>query len=438
MLPDIEPLRILRAELAQLAAGFVALLPNLVAALVVVALTWGLARYLARIEVRLLRHWQRRPALVAASRTLTVTLVWLAGLLVALALVFPGLSAANVVAGLGIGSLIVGLAFRDIFENYLAGILILLRKPMRIGDDILCEGVEGKVEPITIRDTYLRKRSGELVLLPNAFIYTNPTTVLTDRPLRRITLEVGVAYGTDHDGEGEAGGEELEEVHADRGAVELVEGGPAASSPASIRSRWRLIRGIRICRLIGAEEAMRAGERGEARIAGARARAASAKTIGDGEEIPGEDLADEGARRLGRQLDEDERREDEGEEGHAPRARARGGGPRLSPCRAPRQPLAALGRGLDVVADEIARRRVAPSSRRRPWPLAAAFFAGLPWSFSRPSSGRASSSSRLFFAVFFFGAFSAISASACSSVTASGSSSFGSVAFTFSHFTYGP
>jgi small conductance mechanosensitive channel len=197
MLPDIEPLRILRAELAQLAAGFVALLPNLVAALVVVALTWGLARYLARIEVRLLRQWQRRPALVAASRTLTVTLVWLAGLLVALALVFPGLSAANVVAGLGIGSLIVGLAFRDIFENYLAGILILLRKPMRIGDDILCEGVEGKVEQITIRDTYLRKRSGELVLLPNAFIYTNPTTVLTDRPQRRITLEVGVAYGTD-------------------------------------------------------------------------------------------------------------------------------------------------------------------------------------------------------------------------------------------------
>jgi small conductance mechanosensitive channel len=197
MLPDIEPLRILRHELAQLAAGAVVLLPNLVAALLLLALTWGAARYLARIEVRLLRRWQQRPALIAAARTLTATVVWLAGLVVAATLVFPGMSATNVVAGLGIGSLVVGLAFRDIFENYLAGILILLRKPMRIGDDILCEGTEGWVEQITIRDTYLRKRSGELVLVPNAFIYTNPTTVLTDRPLRRITLEVGVAYGTD-------------------------------------------------------------------------------------------------------------------------------------------------------------------------------------------------------------------------------------------------
>jgi small conductance mechanosensitive channel len=199
MLPDIEPLRILRLELAQLAAGLVALLPNLAAALIVLIVTWALARYTWRAEAALLRRWNRRPALVAAARTLTRTLVWLAGLIIAAALVFPGMSATNVIAGLGIGSLVVGLAFRDILENYLAGLLILLRKPMRIGDDILCEGIEGQVEQITIRDTYLRRRSGELVLVPNAFIYSNPTTVLTDRPLRRITLEVGVAYDTDLD-----------------------------------------------------------------------------------------------------------------------------------------------------------------------------------------------------------------------------------------------
>ncbi len=197
MIPDIEPLRILRFELARLAAGFVALLPNIVAALIVLALTWGLARYAWRGEARLLRRWNKRPALIAAARTLTQSLIWFGGLIISATLIFPGMSATNVVAGLGIGSLVVGLAFRDIFENYLAGILILLRKPMRIGDDILCEGVEGQVEQITIRDTYLRRRSGELVLVPNAFIYRNPTIVLTDQPLRRITLEVGVAYGTD-------------------------------------------------------------------------------------------------------------------------------------------------------------------------------------------------------------------------------------------------
>ncbi len=197
MLPDIEPLRILRFELAQLAAGFVALLPNIIAALIVLFLTWAVARYIWRVERRLLKRWHQRPTLVAAARTLTRSLIWLGGLIIAAALIFPGLSAANVVAGLGIGSLIVGLAFRDIIENYLAGILILLRKPMRLGDDILCQGIEGQVELITIRDTYVRQRSGELVLVPNAFIYGNPTTVLTDLPLRRIELEVGVAYDTD-------------------------------------------------------------------------------------------------------------------------------------------------------------------------------------------------------------------------------------------------
>ena len=197
MLSTIEPLRILQFEFARLAGGFVALLPNLLAALIVLALTWALARFAWRGEARLLRRWHQRPALIAAARTLTRSLIWIGGVIVAAVLVFPGMSATNVVAGLGVGSLVMGLAFKDIFENYLAGLLILLRKPMRIGDDILCEGIEGQVERITIRDTYLRRRSGELVLVPNAFIYRNPTTVLTDQPLRRITLEVGVAFNTD-------------------------------------------------------------------------------------------------------------------------------------------------------------------------------------------------------------------------------------------------
>ena len=88
-----------------------------------------------------------------------------------------------------------GLAFKDVFENFLAGFLILLRKPMRIGDDIECEGVSARVEDISIRDTFLRKRSGELVIVPNSFLFKNPVKILTDEKLRRISLVIGVAYG---------------------------------------------------------------------------------------------------------------------------------------------------------------------------------------------------------------------------------------------------
>lgn len=83
-------------------------------------------------------------------------------------------------AGLGLGSIAIGLAFKDIFENFLAGFLILMRKPTRIGDDIECEGLSGQVEQISIRGTFLRKRSGELILVPNSFIFKKPVKILID------------------------------------------------------------------------------------------------------------------------------------------------------------------------------------------------------------------------------------------------------------------
>ncbi len=68
---------------------------------------------------------------------------------------------------------------------------------MRIGDDIECEGLSGQVEHISIRDTLLRKRSGELILNPDSFIFKKLVKILTDRYLRRISIFVGVAYGED-------------------------------------------------------------------------------------------------------------------------------------------------------------------------------------------------------------------------------------------------
>lgn len=195
----MEPLGILRDQMAGLYVATVALIPNLVVAAVVLLATWLAARFLTRPLRSLLRRSHMRDSLAAAFLTLSRILIWVVGLLVVATILFPNLTPASLLTGLGIGSLAVGLAFRDIFENFLAGMLILIREPMRIGDDIQCEGIQGRVEQITIRDTYIRKRSGELVLLPNSFVFKNPIEVLTDRPKRRIELVVGVAYGEDVD-----------------------------------------------------------------------------------------------------------------------------------------------------------------------------------------------------------------------------------------------
>jgi small-conductance mechanosensitive channel len=167
----------------------------MLAALVVVIATALAAWLLGAIIRRSFRRSSVRPALVEAMTGLTKTVIWAIGLLTAATVLFPTLTPANALAGLGIGSIAVGLAFRDIFENFLAGFMILLRKPMRIGDDVECGDLYGRVERITLRDTYLRKRSGELLVMPNSHLFKNPLEILTDRDLRRISVAVGVAYG---------------------------------------------------------------------------------------------------------------------------------------------------------------------------------------------------------------------------------------------------
>ena len=90
-----------------------------------------------------------------------------------------------------------GLAFKDIFENFFAGILLLWRFPFENGDFIECEGLLGKVEDVQLRMTLIRKTSGELIVVPNSFLFKHPVDVLTDRPKRRLTVLAGVAYGED-------------------------------------------------------------------------------------------------------------------------------------------------------------------------------------------------------------------------------------------------
>ena len=83
------------------------------------------------------------------------------------------------------------------FENFLAGVIILAREKMQIGDVIECQGVYGRIENIWIRETHVRRVDGELVIVPNAFLFQNPLRIQTDDAGIRQELVVGVDYATD-------------------------------------------------------------------------------------------------------------------------------------------------------------------------------------------------------------------------------------------------
>jgi len=140
-----------------------------------------------------------RQSLSELFRRVITVVVWLAGILAAAVIVFPTLTPAKVLTAIGLGSIAIGFAFKDIFEKLLAGMLILLREPFKLKDFIECDDLEGFVEEITIRDTHIRRSDGQRVVMPNAMLFKNPVIVRTDLDRRRVTIVCGVAYGGDVD-----------------------------------------------------------------------------------------------------------------------------------------------------------------------------------------------------------------------------------------------
>lgn len=195
----VNTLGTLQDQLVSMGEGFIRALPNMVIGIVILLITWILAKFAVKIADRLTGKAEIRPSLKNLIDTLVKLAIWLVGLMVALTVIMPGLTPASIIAGLGIGAVAIGFAFQDIFENFLAGVLIMLREKMRIGDVIECEGITGKVEHITLRETYVRKLSGEVTLVPNSMLFKNPVEILTDEVQRRHETLAGVSYDTDLD-----------------------------------------------------------------------------------------------------------------------------------------------------------------------------------------------------------------------------------------------
>ena len=189
----------LRDQVQGIALGFVEALPTLAIALVIIVLTTIVARFAVKFADMIVGRTDIRPSLKSLIDTLVKLGIWLIGLMIAAIVVMPGLTPASLIAGLGIGAVAIGFAFQDIFENFLAGVLIMVREKMRIGDVIECEGIKGKVSRITLRETHVQKLSGELTIVPNSILFKNPVEILTDEDERRHEVVVGVSYDTNLD-----------------------------------------------------------------------------------------------------------------------------------------------------------------------------------------------------------------------------------------------
>lgn len=218
--------------------GFIRLIPNIVVALVVIAVFYGLG-YLARKLVMRRTTRSQRDNLGDVLGGFVRWVIIVLGFLLGATIVIPSLNPGDLIAGLGVSSVAIGFAFKDILQNWLAGLLILLRQPFETHDQIEVNGYEGTVERIETRATIIKTYDGQRVVIPNSDIYTNALLVKTAHEKRRSQYDVGIGYG---DGIEEAC-EVIRKAVAGVADVEKEPGVEAlpwdlAASWVTIRIRW--------------------------------------------------------------------------------------------------------------------------------------------------------------------------------------------------------
>ena len=173
-------------------------LPYICIAIIVFSLFYLLSKLFKLFVRKALadRSYTKQNLVLVLNRVGSSAIIFI-GFLIAMVIAIPGFTPGQLMSALGIGSVAIGFAFKDIFQNLLSGILILLGEPFKIGDDIIVAGMEGTVEDIQIRATQLRSPDGRRIVIPNATIYTSAVTVNTAYQRRRCEFIVGIGYEDD-------------------------------------------------------------------------------------------------------------------------------------------------------------------------------------------------------------------------------------------------
>lgn len=185
------------ARIHAMVNGAIASVPNLVLALLVLILFLVGGRAVQNFVIRAGRRYRHSYNAGLIVGRLVYWAIGLAGVLASISVIAPSFQAKDLINMLGIGGLAIGFAFRDIFQNFLAGIILLLTHPFSIGDQISVGNYEGTVDAIETRATTIRTYDGRRVVIPNSTLFAEPLSVNTAFGQRQFEYEVHVKADQD-------------------------------------------------------------------------------------------------------------------------------------------------------------------------------------------------------------------------------------------------
>ncbi|MHB0959359.1 MAG: mechanosensitive ion channel domain-containing protein [Pirellulaceae bacterium] len=192
--PSVWDFRPALAGLRELWRDAMYSLPFFAFGLVILLAACGAAIATARLFQRLLNNRIAVPLLrTVIARTIGI-LVLLLGLYLVLRVSGLTRLALTVVGGTGLLGLIIGIAFRDITENFLASILLSIQRPFWTKDLVEIEGILGYVQQLNVRTTVLMTVSGNYVQIPNSTVYKSIIRNYTTNPRRREDFTIGIGY----------------------------------------------------------------------------------------------------------------------------------------------------------------------------------------------------------------------------------------------------
>ncbi|NJK39903.1 MAG: mechanosensitive ion channel family protein [Oscillatoriales cyanobacterium RM2_1_1] len=170
-------------------------LPSLIGAILVVIVTWGVARIVRYVAF----SWAQRTEGDSNTELLIGRLsyggVWVLGSVIALGVL--GLNFGALLGALGLTSVAIGFSLKDVLSNYISGVILLAARPFKINDQVVIKDYEGTITQIQLRATTMKTYDGRVVYIPNQEVFQSSIINNTASARRRSSIIVGIDYGED-------------------------------------------------------------------------------------------------------------------------------------------------------------------------------------------------------------------------------------------------
>ncbi len=178
-------------------AQLISLLPKVLLASIVFAFFYFLAnRSRNFVNARLTNNMDDPLLATFLSRVVKIAIVIIA-LLFALQILGLAGIATGLVTGASVSAIVIGFAFKDIGENFLAGIMLAFNRPFRVGDTVELDSYKGTVVALNLRNSRIKTFDGKDIFIPNANVIKNPVVNYTMDGFLRYDFTIGLDYGAD-------------------------------------------------------------------------------------------------------------------------------------------------------------------------------------------------------------------------------------------------